>query len=180
MEDSASVLKFWFEESVPENWFTRDDGYDRLIEQRFGALHAAAALGQYDSWCETAEGALALVLVLDQFSRNLFREDPRAFAQDEKALKIAKSAIAAGHDMAVNIDWRVFFYVPYEHSESLSDQEESLKYFEALPNKEYLKYVIAHRDIIARFGRFPHRNAVLGRDSTPEETEFLKTPGSSF
>lgn len=180
MEDSVSILRFWFDESTPEQWFTKNANFDRMIERRFGALHAAAATGQLDGWAETADGALALILVLDQFSRNLFRDDPRAFAQDEKALALAKGAIAEGHDMAVAEDRRVFFYVPFEHSEALADQEVSLPYFEALSNPEYLRYAVAHRDIIARFGRFPHRNAVLGRKSTAEEEAFLLTPGSSF
>lgn len=180
MEDSASVLRFWFDESTPEQWFEKSDDFDRVIESRFGALHAAACRGDCDDWAETADGVLALILVLDQFSRNLFRDDPRAFAQDAKALLLAKGAIAKGFDMAVSEDRRVFFYVPFEHSEDLADQEASLPYFEALTNKEYLRYAVAHRDIIARFGRFPHRNAVLGRESSPEESEFLKTPGSSF
>ncbi len=180
MEDSASVLRFWFEESTPQQWFERDDGYDRLIRERFGALHAAACRGERDDWAETAEGALALVLVLDQFSRNLFRDDPRAFDQDAKALSLAKAAIAKGYDKAVPEERQVFFYVPFEHSEDLADQEACIPCFAALENDQYLGYAIAHRDIIARFGRFPHRNAVLGRESTADEIEFLKTPGSSF
>ena len=179
-EDSSSVLQFWFEESTPQQWFERNDGYDRVIRERFGALHAAASRGDLDDWAETAEGALALVLVLDQFSRNLFRDDSRAFAQDAKALSLAKSAITKGHDKAVGEEWRVFFYVPFEHSEDLADQQACIPYFEALENDQYLSYALAHRDIIARFGRFPHRNAVLGRESTEDEIEFLKTPGSSF
>ncbi len=180
MDEVQSVLRFWFEESTPQQWFEKSDDYDRAIRDHFGALHAAAARGDHDGWAETPDGALALILVLDQFSRNLFRDDPRAFAQDAKALGIAKDAIAIGHDMEVSEARRVFFYVPFEHSEDLADQEACLPYFEALSNADYLKYAIAHRDIIARFGRFPHRNAVLGRESTQEEIEFLKTPGSSF
>ncbi len=180
MEDSASVLRFWFEESTPQQWFEKSDEYDRIIEDRFGDLHREAANGDHDGWTDSADGSLALILVLDQFSRNLFRDDPRAFAQDAKALSIAKKAIAEGQDREVPEDRRVFFYVPFEHSEDLADQEDSLPYFEALANPEYLRYAIAHRDIIARFGRFPHRNAVLGRESTADEIAFLKTPGSSF
>lgn len=180
MEDSAAVLHFWFVESTPDQWFEKNPNYDRIIAERFGALHAAAARGELDHWTATADGSLALVLVLDQFSRNLFREDPRAFAQDAKALGIAKAAIAAGQDRDVPEERRAFFYVPFEHSEDIADQNASLPLFEALTNRDYLRYAIAHRDIIARFGRFPHRNAVLGRVSTPEEIAFLKTPGSSF
>lgn len=180
MEDNASVLRFWFEESTPQQWFEKNDEYDRIIEERFGDIHQEASNGDHDGWTDTADGALALILVLDQFSRNLFRDDPRAFAQDAKALAIAKQAIARGQDKEVSEERRVFFYVPFEHSEDLADQEDSLPYFEALENPEYLRYAIAHRDIIARFGRFPHRNAVLGRESTADEIAFLKTPGSSF
>lgn len=180
MDDIGSVLNFWFVESTPDQWFEKNADYDRVIAERFGGLHSQAVAGQLNEWTKTADGSLALILLLDQFSRNLFRDDPRAFAQDAQALDIAKTAIEAGQDMEVPEDRRVFFYVPFEHSEELADQEASLPYFEALSNTEYLRYAIAHRDIIARFGRFPHRNQVLGRESTAEEAAFLKTPGSSF
>ncbi|RVU34695.1 DUF924 domain-containing protein [Hwanghaeella grinnelliae] len=180
MEDCASVLRFWFEESTPQQWFEKNADFDRVIEERFGDLHQEASNGGHDDWAKSANGALALILVLDQFSRNLFRDDPRAFAQDGKALSLAREAISKGQDKEVSEERRVFFYVPFEHSEDLADQEESLPYFESLSNPEYLRYAIAHRDIIARFGRFPHRNDVMGRESTAEEIAFLKTPGSSF
>lgn len=180
MADSGDVLRFWYEECTAEQWFKKDAAFDATIRDRFGDLHAVASAGGCDDWAETPEGSLALVLVLDQFSRNLYRDDPRAFAQDAKALDIARRALAAGHDQAYPAGQRYFYYLPYEHSEDLRDQEESVALFEKHGDAHTLDYAIAHRDIIARFGRFPHRNAVLGRESTAEEEEFLQTPGSSF
>jgi len=180
MSEIADVLTFWYEECTPEDWFKKDAAFDAALRERFGALHDRAAAGACDSWADSADGALALVLVLDQFSRNLYRDDPRAFAQDEKALGVARSAIAAGFDQEQPHDRRHFLYIPFEHSEILADQEEGVAHFERHGDAETLRYAIAHRDIIQRFGRFPHRNACLGRTSTDEETAFLKTPGSSF
>ena len=180
MSDIADVLTFWYEECAPKDWFQKDEAFDTALRDRFGALHERAGAGACDNWTDTADGALALILVLDQFSRNLYRDDPRAFAQDDKALAIARAAIAAGFDQQHPHERRVFFYIPFEHSERLEDQEEGIAHCERHGDQETLKYAIAHRDIIQRFGRFPHRNACLGRISTAEEVAFLQTPGSSF
>lgn len=180
-DEIGTVLRFWFEESEPEQWWKKDPGFDAEIRRRFVGLHARAAAGDLDGWAENAEGALALILVLDQFSRNLHREDPRAWAQDAQALAVARRAVERGLDTAFeDKNRRVFFYLPFEHSEDLAVQEESVRLISALGDAHYTEHAIAHRDIVARFGRFPHRNAVLGRRSTEEEVEFLKQPGSSF
>ncbi len=176
----ADILTFWYEECSPEDWFKKDEAFDAALKDRFGALHDSACKGACDSWAATADGALALVLLLDQFSRNLYRDNALAFAQDEKALAAARAAISAGFDLAQPHERRIFFYIPFEHSERLADQEEGIAHFVRHGEAEPLKYAIAHRDIIQRFGRFPHRNACLGRISTEEEIAFLKTPGSSF
>ena len=171
------VLSFWFgdgEDGFREAWFKKDPEFDQEIEEQFGAEREVAAAGRHDALAETADGALALVILLDQFSRNLLRGQAEAFASDAKALGIAKTAISNGFDMKMSPIRRSFFYVPFEHSEDLADQERGIELFEALGNENMLKYMIEHHDIIARFGRFPHRNAVMGRTSTPEEIEFLK------
>lgn len=180
--DIKAVLAFWFGEveQSREIWFKKDDGFDAEIRHRFGALHGAASRGGCDAWAGTPDGTVALVVVLDQFSRNLFRGDARAFDADAKALALAKAALDAGLDKVMGPYWRQFLYLPLEHSENLADQDRCVALVEALDNADLTKWAVAHRDIIARFGRFPHRNAVLGRDSTEEEFAFLKQPGSSF
>lgn len=176
------VLDFWYGEVGEEHWFVKDATLDAEMERRFLVTWSLARAGDLDDWAETADGALALVIVLDQFSRNMFRNDPRAFAQDARALAIADAAIAAGFDMQVPLNRRVFFYMPHEHSEDLAVQERCLPLMRGRTHKgeEYEEYARAHRDIIARFGRFPHRNECLGRESTAGEIAFLKEPGSSF
>ena len=174
------VLRFWFEELVPEAWFRKSEVTDELIRSRFLGVHEhVAALPAEAAWASPSR-ALATVIVLDQFPRNMFRGTPRAFATDSKALDVARGAVERGFDRSFDIHGRAFMYLPFEHSESLADQERSVELFGPLGDAEYTHYAVAHRDIIARFGRFPHRNAVLGRSSTPEEEEFLKQPGSSF
>ena len=181
------VLEFWF--GTPPGpsrteWFRKDAAFDARIRERFGALHEAASRRELDAWRAQPESMVALVVVLDQFSRNLFRGDPRAFAQDAYARECAKEALARGDDTRLLPVQRQFLYLPLEHSEDLSDQErcvELMGSLEAFPETKGLtEWAEKHRVIIARFGRFPHRNAVLGRASTPEEIEFLKQPGSSF
>jgi len=181
------VLSFWFgEEPGPARpeWFRKDAAFDEEIRRRFGELHGAAARHELDHWRASPEPMLALVVVLDQFSRNLYRNDPRAFAQDDHALECAKEAIARGDDLGLLPVQRQFLYLPFEHSEDLAEQEvcvelmRSLEAFE--PTRGLTDWAVRHRDIIRRFGRFPHRNACLGRESTPEEVEFLKQPGSGF
>lgn len=193
------VLGFWFGDAEDEHvvleekgalWFRGGDAVDRQIRSRFASLHAEVAERRCHAWLEHPLGRLALVLVIDQFSRNLFRDDARAFAHDALALAWCKQALASGEDQVLRPVERVFLYLPFEHSENLADQEQAVALFAKLaddapaPLREhfdgFLEYARRHRDIIARFGRFPHRNAVLGRSSTDEETEFLKQPGSSF
>ena len=168
------VLRFWFEEIEPTAWFTKSDAFDSEVERRFGSLHESL-LQEQIAVPRSARGYLAAILVLDQFSRNLYRGSPRAFAADHTALERAKEAIQLGFDQEVSARQRAFFYMPLMHSEGLEDQQLCVRLFEPLGNSESLKYAVEHRDIIARFGRFPHRNAVLKRESTPEEVEFMKT-----
>ncbi len=175
-----SVLSFWFGPGMSDKWFKPGDAFDREIEMRFGPLYQAAREGGYQDWRLTHKGALALVLVFDQFPRNMFRGTPAAFATDDKALQLAGEAIAKGFDREMNDDERLFLYLPYQHAEDLEVQKRGLELFAQLGRPENLDYMQRHHDIIARFGRFPHRNAILGRPSTPEELEFLNRPGSSF
>jgi uncharacterized protein (DUF924 family) len=172
------ILTFWFgsgDDEVRDIWFKKDDTFDQEIRERFGTARQTAAAGGHDDWANTADGALALVILLDQFSRNLCRGSADAFATDEKSLSIAKAAIDNGFDLAQHPIRRGFFYLPFEHSENLAEQVRSIELFTALGNEHTLKYAVEHHDIIERFGRFPHRNAVLGRESTAEEQAFLET-----
>ncbi|MFZ0266458.1 DUF924 family protein [Caulobacter sp.] len=174
------VLSFWTA-AGPDKWFAKSDAFDDAIRLKFEPVHLAAARGKYDAWTAEADGALALLILLDQFPRNLYRDSGHAFATDGKARAIAAAAVAAGHDKAVAPALRPFFYLPYEHSESLADQETSIALFEGLlkdtGDADSLKWAIAHRDIIARFGRFPHRNRCLGRTTTAAEQAFLDEGG---
>ena len=172
----ADVLAFW-RAAGPEKWFKKDVAFDAAIRERFAALHEAATSGALDGWSETAEGALALVIVLDQFSRNLFRGDRRTFAADPKALALADAAIKRGFDQQLSRTDRQFFYLPFMHSERIEDQERSVALYQALADPQLLPFAEDHADIIRRFGRFPHRNAVLGRDTTPQEQAFLDEGG---
>ena len=182
------VLVFWF--GAPDSpefgqprkaWFAKDDAFDAEIHRQFAGLHHAAAHGMLDHfWKDLALPNLALTIVLDQFSRQLFRNEAKAFAQDGHALTVAKHAIAEGYDRDALPVQRVFWYLPFEHSENLADQDRSIELMEQLDNTEWTRYAREHRDVIARFGRFPHRNAALGRESTPEETAYLAQPGSGF
>jgi uncharacterized protein (DUF924 family) len=188
---ALEILAFWFggEEKIGAAefravWFTRDDEFDAEIERRFAQDHEKAAAGELDGWLETPRGALALVILLDQFPRNLFRGSPRAFATDAKARATAREAIRRGFDQRVSQVERWFFYLPFEHSEDPEDQRFSLSLFYTLGDDEGSRkvydYAVRHKEIIDRFGRFPHRNETLGRASTTEEEEFLSQPGSSF
>jgi uncharacterized protein (DUF924 family) len=176
----ADVLSFWFSDEAKKHWFERSDAFDVECRDRFGPAAEAARSGALDGWAETAEGALALLILLDQVPRNIFRGTPGAFASDEKALAVAKAAVDRGFDAAVPADRRTFFYLPFQHSELLADQERGMELYAASDIPDGMRWMKAHRDIVARFGRFPHRNAILGRTSTPEELEFLQQPGSSF
>jgi len=174
------VLSFWFEQSGREQWWAKDADFDEAIRSRFGALHAAAGRGELHGWRDTADGRLAETVVLDQFSRNLYRDDSRAFANDGMALALAQEAVRRGDDQAVPVMRRQFFYMPFQHSESRKIHEIAVGLFASLGEPELLDYERRHKAIIDRFGRYPHRNRALGRPSTPEETAFLEEPGSSF
>ncbi|WP_420559876.1 DUF924 family protein [Tepidicaulis sp.] len=172
----AEVLEFW-REAGPERWFAKDAAFDAEIIRRFTAARGEALSGAYDDWADEPEGALALIILLDQFSRNIYRDEPRAFEADEKALRLARDAIAKGHDKQLSTQDRVWIYMPFMHAENLGVQEESVKLFEELGIENNLAYAIAHRDVIAKFGRFPHRNALFGRESSAEELAYLKEHG---
>lgn len=174
------VLGFWFATGREEQWFARSDAFDAEVVEVLGPWHRRARGGELMHWRKTAEGALALALLLDQVPRHLYRGSPEAYACDALAREITKEAVEAGLVEQLGPAQQLFLYLPLEHSEDLADQERAVELFTPLGDPEYTRYAIAHRDIIARFGRFPHRNAVLGRQSTPEEVEFLKQPGSSF
>ena len=168
------VLRFW-QEAGPAAWFSKNPDFDAVCRTRFLAAHEKAAAGMLGNWEASAEGALALVILLDQMPRNMFRGDPRTWAIDPQALAAAERALARGYDREVPRALRQFFYLPFMHAEDLAAQERSVALYEAHGDPESLKFAYHHRDIIARFGRFPHRNAVLGRESTADELAFLET-----
>ena len=174
------VLRFWFEETGPKQWFEKSDAFDAEVRRRFLELHETLAARPPQALLADARTALAAVIVLDQMSRNVFRGSPRAFAADAKALELADAAITQGFDRGMTRDERLFVYLPFEHAESREAQARSVALMAGLGDPELTKYAEMHKVIIDRFGRFPHRNAVLGRPSTPEEIEFLRQPGSSF
>jgi uncharacterized protein (DUF924 family) len=188
----TQVLNLWFAPpGEPEHnrtravWFKKDDAFDAQIRERFGPLIESAFAGALDAWDDTVEGALAKIVVLDQFTRNAFRGTPRSFAGDARALATARVLVAKGADRALPGVRRLFVYLPFEHAEDLATQEESLRLFRTLATDEpahadLVTWAEQHHAIVARFGRFPHRNAILGRKSTPEEEAFLREPGSSF
>ena len=171
----AEVVAFW-RAAGPKRWFEKDAGFDDDIRRRFLKLHEAAAAGKLTDWEANAEGALALLILLDQFPRNMFRGQSRAFASDPLARAIASRAILNGFDGGFP-DLRSFFYLPFVHSEELADQERTIAFYRAHNDADNLKWAVIHADIIRRFGRFPHRNAVLGRISTPEELAVLDSGG---
>jgi uncharacterized protein (DUF924 family) len=173
------IVEFWVK-AGPKRWFAKSDAFDAEIRERFQAAHHAAARGELDGWDETATGALALLLLLDQFPRNIWRDSPHAFATDPLAREAAEAAIERGFDVAVAPALRQFFYLPLEHSEDLGDQERAVALAAASGDEHLLKWAKIHRDIIRRFGRFPHRNDILGRTSTTAERAFLSRPGSHF
>lgn len=199
MTTPDDVLEFWFPaDGARANalWWGKNPQLDAEIRERFGPTLAAAKAGQLDAWAADARGRVALIIVLDQLSRNIFRNDPRTYEADEKALALALEAIEIGHDRELPATQRLFFYMPLEHSEELEHQERCVELMRKLaadvaaepgvdPGRReqfagFIGYAVQHRDIVARFGRFPHRNALLGRASTAEELEFLTQPGSSF
>ena len=170
------VLAFW-RAAGPPKWFRKNAGFDREIRERYLASHEAAAAGRLADWETTPEGALALVILLDQFPRNMFRDSARAFATDPLARAVAERAIARGFHLRVPAGERMFFQLPFEHSENLTDQERSLALSREINAGKADPYAACHADIIRRFGRFPHRNAVLGRATTPDEQAFLDGGG---
>ena len=172
----GDILTFW-RDAGPKRWFDKNDGFDAAIRLKFEATHHAAARGEHDRWTLSADGALALLLLLDQFPRNLYRNTAQAFASDHLAHAIASRALELRHDQETEVSLRVFFYLPFEHAEDLADQDRAVVLMRTLPEVDYLSYAELHRELIRRFGRFPHRNAVLGRESTPEETAYLAGPG---
>jgi len=176
VSEPAEVVTFW-REAGRDRWFDKDDAFDAEIGKRFLGLHEEAAAGKLGPWEQSAEGALALLILLDQFPRNMFRGQARAFATDPLARAVAAGAIVRGFDARAPEGMRSFFYLPFEHSESLADQDKSVAFFTAIGDAENLKWAELHRDIIRRFGRFPHRNAALGRATTPEEQKFLDEGG---
>jgi uncharacterized protein (DUF924 family) len=197
--EPEEVLSFWFGElgadgkadkTHAERWWRKDDAFDALVRKQFAATWQAAMRGECDAWLEAARSCLAYVIVLDQFPRNMFRGSGQSFATDAHALAAVNEGIARGHDRALVGDERVFFYMPLMHSEALSDQERCVALFQQLRDdspesmretlENNVRFAERHRDIIAAWGRFPHRNALLGRASTAEELAFLKEPNSSF
>lgn len=198
-ESIDSILAYWFGEQAEDVaaaqaqaqlWWKKSTQVDADIKNRFGEHVAQAGAGALDDWAQEPRGRLALILLCDQFTRHIYRDTPQAFSLDSRALALTKEGLARKADQALRPIERVFLYLPLEHSESIADQHEAVRLFEqlkaAVPQEAqaafdgFLDFAIRHRDIIARFGRFPHRNAVLGRASTQEEIEFLKQPGSGF
>ena len=177
---TANILNFWFVETTPEFWFKKDDDFDTAIQDRFGKAVTDALAGRLDHWVNDADGCLALILVLDQFTRNMFRHSARAYSGDEMALALSLRCVERTYLDADEPSYCQFMLMPMMHSEDISIQDKSLPLFEKYTSKLTYEYAIKHRDIIARFGRFPHRNAMLGRPSSHEEDQFLTQPGSFF
>ena len=173
---AAEVVRFWRLAGM-RAWFNGGEAFDRQCEALFLAAHLAAARREHEDWLDSAEGALALLLLLDQIPRNVFRGSGHAFASDGLARHYAERALATGHDADFEPELRAFFYLPFEHSEELADQQRSVALFEALGNQTYTQYAVEHRRVIERFGRFPHRNRALGRTSTADEQAWLDAGG---
>lgn len=175
-----TVLDFWFEEIEPAKWWQKDTEFDALISRQFSQLHAQAAACELYAWRDSADGCLAEVIVLDQFSRNMFRDTARAFAYDSLALALAQNAVARGLDQQLQPQQRNFLYMPYMHSESQLIHQLAVPLFANNSETDNLDFELRHKEIIDRFGRYPHRNEILGRQSSEQELEFLNQPGSSF
>ncbi len=187
----GEILDFWFGREDEEGygefreaWFTKDPAFDREVRDRFEEAYEEAAAGRLDQWKDEARSCLALIILLDQFPRNMFRGDPKTYETDDKALEAARHAVEHAYDRELPPYARLFLYLPFEHSEDLEDQRFSVELFRGLSaemgSEDLLGYAVRHLEIIERFGRFPHRNDILGRATTPEETEFLRGPDSSF
>ena len=180
MKSAADVLKFWFEDHGSDDWFGGKPEFDALIAQEFGETHAALARGEGWRWRRTPEGRLAEIIVLDQFSRQLFRGQPQAFASDSMALTLAQEAVAGGHHNFLPMPQRMFMLLPYMHSESAEVQAESLRLHRALDVPDIMQFAVGHAECVKRFGRFPKRNAALGRISTPEEADYIASVQGMF
>jgi uncharacterized protein (DUF924 family) len=178
--NAAAVLQFWFDGAGEQRWWAKDAAFDCVIAERFGALHACAAAGELWHWRATAQGRLAEIIVLDQFSRNIFRGTAQSFAHDRTALILAQEAVYGSHDLGLPVAYRNFMYMPFMHSESPQIHLEAIRLFSLPGMAENLEYERQHKTIIDRFGRYPHRNRILGRESTLEELAFLQLPGSDF
>jgi len=178
--DWRTVLDFWFEEIDPSYWFKKDEQFDAHLKRRFALVYRDVLAGLSASWRSYPEGRLAEIIVLDQFSRNMFRETPQSFSADELALHLARECVRVGDDQKLSTIQSAFVYMPYMHSENPAIHVEAVKLFSQEGLEENLKFELMHKEIIDRFGRYPHRNKILGRTSTQEEIEFLKLPGSSF
>lgn len=174
------IINFWFDEIQPDSWWNKDDSFDALLRERFSDVHKQASRCELFEWREKPQGRLAEIIVLDQFSRNMFRDSDKAFAYDAMALALSQEAIACGADQALVPLQRSFLYMPFMHSESLKIHEVAVKLFSQNGIASNLEFEFKHKKIIERFGRYPHRNAVLGRTSSAEEIAFLKQPGSVF
>lgn len=169
------VIKFWFEETSPKQWFEKNPDFDLVIENRFKNLFYEVVAGEHADWRSDPEGRLAEIIVLDQFTRNMFRDEPESFKYDFLALALAQEAVRSGDDQKLEPQKRTFLYMPFMHSESKEIHKKALELFTNLGQETNLEYEIKHKEIIDKFGRYPHRNKILGRESTPEEIEFLKT-----
>ncbi|HEW9975835.1 MULTISPECIES: DUF924 family protein [Shewanella] len=174
------IIHFWFEEISPKAWWVKDPEFDNTIERRFGALLHAARQGELWHWRQTPQGRLAEILLLDQFSRNIHRDTPDAFSADPMALALAQEAISIGADKQLQAPMLAFLYMPFMHSESAVIHQQAQKLFASEQTRDNYDFELRHKAIIDRFGRYPHRNAILGRQSTAEELAFLEQPGSSF
>lgn len=176
----AEVLDFWFSEQVKPLWFKKSEEFDREIKKRFESMYLQAKTGELDQWRSVPHSALALIIVFDQFPRNMYRQTPQAFATDEQGVELTKYAIAHNYQLSLTNEQQVFLYMPLMHSEDRTDQALSVELFTKLGKEDNLQFARKHQEIIDRFGRFPHRNQILGRESTTAEKEFLAQPGSSF
>jgi uncharacterized protein (DUF924 family) len=177
---AQAILRFWFEETAPEQWWRADAAFDRLIGERYGTVHARAIRCELHAWRDSAKGRLAEILVLDQFSRNIHRGTARAFVSDPLALALAQEAVAAGADRELDAAQRAFLYMPYMHSESSAIHVIAETLFRTRTSANSYDFELRHKAIIDRFGRYPHRNTILGRESTADEQAFLLQPGSAF
>ena len=176
------ILDFWFVETLPQQWFQVNEEFDQVIIERFTEPYEMAVRGEFDEWQNNADGALALCILLDQMPRNMFRGTPKAFETDKKALVIAKYALSKGLDQVLSGQKRRFVYLPFEHSENINDQRRCVELFEKTKDDDPLghDYALRHLKVIEEYGRFPHRNKILGRDNTPEEEIYLAAPGAGF